>query len=126
MIDDCIRWDGPHRKHDGRPVLRREYVYRLRWEERYGPLDSTVVLHHLCHNVWCVNVEHLEPMPQGVHLQAHGLAGDWGQRLKPRCPQGHPYEGANLYVYARQDGTTERHCRECRRAARRRYRAKRL
>lgn len=39
---------------------------------------------------------------------------------KSHCPQGHPYEGQNLIVAKRGDGSTFRQCRTCLNAASRR------
>lgn len=119
MDTPCEAWDGRHRKSDGRPLVGKQYAYRVLWEERRGPLEEKV-LHHRCEQKWCVNLDHLEPITQGEHLREHGLPGDWGQADKTECPQGHPYAGENLYV----SPNGERHCRECRRAAKRRYRAR--
>jgi hypothetical protein len=116
----CKRWKGTHRKHDGRPVTGDgEYAYRLEWERCNGPLPPDRVLHHTCGNVWCVEPAHLEPMSQADHVRAHDLGGDKnvGQALKTHCPAGHPYDEANTYHYR-----GERHCRECRRAAKHRHR----
>lgn len=126
MDTSCERWNGTHRKEDGRPVLvisgRWRYVYRVRWEEIHGPLDSAVSLHHKCLNRWCINVEHLEPMLQSDHLREHGLQGDWGQAEKTHCPSGHEYSEENTYIYSRKNGTTERHCRKCRQVHKKAYR----
>lgn len=36
--------------------------------------------------------------------------------VKTHCPQDHLYAGDNLVIITRKDGTTQRECRECRRA----------
>lgn len=92
------------------------------WQEANGPLTPDIVLHHLCENEWCVNIEHLNPITQGQHLAEHGLTGDWGQSEKTHCPKNHPYDEDNTYTHHRKDGRIERHCRECVRDAKRRYR----
>lgn len=128
MQSECTRWPGYHRASDGRPVINPGtpvYVYRVLWEERHGPLDPGLILHHTCENAWCVNLDHLVPLTRAEHLKEHELHGDWGQAEKTHCPAGHPYDDENTYRYARSDGTTERHCRACRRETKRRYRARR-
>jgi len=42
-------------------------------------------------------------------------AGETGihNTLKTHCPQGHPYNRANTYVYHTQDGRALRQCRVC-------------
>lgn len=72
-----------------------------------------------------MNVAHLEPVPQRENmLRAGAKFGDWGQADKQECPEGHPYDEENTYTYETKDGSTERHCRKCRRAAKARYNAK--
>lgn len=102
-----------------------EYAYRLAWEEVNGPLEPGIILHHLCGNPWCINLDHLEPMTQGEHLRRHGNSGDNHQADKTHCPAGHPYDVANTYHHTRKDGARERHCRACRYAAKKRSRARR-
>lgn len=90
----------------------RQYAYR--------PDEGAegLICHHTCHNPSCTNPEHIEMMTQSEHMKRHGAGGDWGQADKTHCPQGHPYDEANTYHWR-----NERHCRECRKAAKRRYRA---
>jgi hypothetical protein len=86
---------------------------------------------HLCHNRdeschggmtcphrLCVNPAHLRPIIWFQHAQERGP----GRRNaeKTHCPQGHPYEGENLY-----HDSKGRRCRACQRAASQRYEAKR-
>lgn len=98
------RWTGLHRIvyeiANGRPAL--------------GSVD------HTCHNAdptcpggpcahrSCLNPAHLEDVPTGVNvLRGKGLAA--ANLAKTHCPSGHPYAGANLYVWP--DG--KRRCRRC-------------
>lgn len=104
----------------------RKYAYRTEYEKHVGPIPKNHCLHHLCENPWCVEVTHLEPMLQGHHLIEHGLPGDWGQADKTHCPANHEYNEENTYRYTRKDGREERHCKKCVRAAKIRYRAKKL
>jgi len=115
MNTPCINWPGICRP-DGRPMIGDKYVYRLVYEQCFGPLMAEQVLHHLCHNPSCINPAHLAAMYQGQHLKEHGLTGDWGQRFKTHCPSGHPYDETNTYSYR-----NERHCKTCKRAAKLRY-----
>ncbi len=121
MDTACMRWSGRHRKEDDRPMSGINYAYRVLWEEANGPIPPKMVLHHRCENSWCVNLSHLELLTQGDHLREHGIPGDWGQADKTHCPAGHPYDKDNTYTYVTKDGSTERHCRICRRAAKQRY-----
>lgn len=121
----CLRAgdDVRERKEDGRPVVAREYVYRTIWQNEHGPVGDRIV-HHLCEHPWCIEITHLEILTQGEHLIAHGLAGDWGQADKTHCPANHEYSKENTYTYVTKDGSTERHCRKCRAAAKARYLAR--
>jgi hypothetical protein len=115
-MSDCIIHGGELRGEDGRAKTDRRYAYRIAWEDERGPLGGGLVLHHLCGNPACVNVEHLEPMTQSAHAKVHGRGGDWGEAAKTHCPSGHPYDEENTYRWR-----NERHCRICRRAASARY-----
>lgn len=97
------------------------YVYRVLWEAYIGPLTPDVLLHHTCHDKSCINLDHLTPMSRADHIREHGFTGDWGQADKTHCANGHPYDETNTYTYITKDGSTERHCRTCRLAAKRRY-----
>lgn len=120
MDTPCMFWPGTHRASDGRPVIGDRYVYRIVYEQVKGPLLQEQVLHHLCHDVRCINPEHLVPLLQGEHMREHGLTGgDWGQAAKTHCPVGHAYTDENTYRWR-----NERQCKTCRRAAKLRYLAK--
>lgn len=119
MDTPCRRWDGYHRKYDGRPMSGRRYAYRVVYEREVGPLPSGMIAHHVCENSWCVEPAHLEFITQGEHLHKHGLPGDWGQALKTHCPRGHEYSEENTYTWR-----GERHCKECRRSQKQAYRAR--
>lgn len=121
----CVTWTGNHRKSDGRPMIGNKYAYRVLWERAKGPLPPGAILHHVCGNRWCVNLDHLKPMTQGDHLREHRLPGDWGQANKTHCPQGHEYNAENTYIYHRKNGKVERHCKPCVSMAKKRYRARR-
>lgn len=101
-----------------------KYAYRMLWEKEHGPLNGSI-LHHRCEKKWCINLEHMEAITQAAHIKEHGLPGDWGQANKQQCPAGHDYDENNTYTYETKEGYTERHCRKCRLAAKRRYNSKR-
>lgn len=101
----------------------KQYAYRTNYAREIGPLPPGVG-HHLCEHVWCAEPRHLDFITQGQHLAEHGLSGDWGQADKTQCPAGHQYNEQNTYHYTRKDGRRERHCKQCVRDAKRRYRQK--
>lgn len=117
----CVRWEGKHRPSDDRPCNEHgEYVYRVMWEEEFGNLPP--VLHHMCKNGWCINLDHLKPFKSNAeHMREHGLTGgDWGQAEKTHCPNGHEYSDENTYNPPATPN--ERLCRVCRLAAKKRFR----
>jgi len=91
-------------------------AHRLAYQWLIGAVPEGLYLDHLCHNRACVNVAHLEPVTprenslRGATLGAINLA-------KTHCPQGHPYDEINTYVFR-----NERRCRACRSVARKQYR----
>ena len=124
-LEGCWLWPAPSRRPDLRPIVSRRYVYRMVYEAATGELlDRHTVLHHLCGNAWCVNPLHVEALSQSQHVKTHGYGGDWGQAKKTHCKNGHPYDEDNTYVYIRKNGSVERHCQTCVRAAKKKYRAK--
>jgi hypothetical protein len=85
-------------------------AHRVVYEMLVGSIPTGLDLHHLCRNTWCVNPEHLEPL---VYFEHHR------NLFKTHCPRGHPYDDENTYWH---EGN--RDCKECRREAVRRWRAK--
>ena len=89
-----------------------QYVYRDLWEKANGPLPQGVLLHHKCENVWCINLEHLEPLTRAEHAAIH-LADRNRKRERTHCPSGHPYDEENTrWVNSSRDGLY-RVCRAC-------------
>jgi hypothetical protein len=109
---DCWIWIGEIRKHDGRPILLKEYAYRAVYEAVIGEIPEGEVLHHrTCGIKACVNPHHTVPLTQGDHMREHGFGGDKnvGQALKTHCPHGHAYDEENTIITRE----SERLCREC-------------
>jgi hypothetical protein len=92
--------------------------HRWAYEHLRGRIPDGLVLDHLCRNPSCVNPDHLEIVTQAENTR-RGNAGI-NMASKTHCPQGHAYEGENLYV----SPSGRRHCRTCGRDAMKRYRAK--
>lgn len=68
---NCIVWIG------GRHPLGYGYfgaqgiryrAHRWAWEEAKGPIPDGAVIHHMCSNKPCVNVEHLECTSQAANV----------------------------------------------------------
>lgn len=111
-------WDGTRR------VPAHRYAYRL----EHGDLPDSRDLDHTCHNFdiacnrgrdcphrRCVNPAHLEPVTTQVNIQRGRLG--YLNLGKSHCPQGHPYDAQNTYVYK-----GSRYCRACRAEGQRNYR----
>lgn len=103
----CWLWIGAPRTGrygqihwDGKPRL----AHRLVWMERNGDIPDGHEIHHTCYVTKCVNPDHLELVTPKQNM------ADARWALTEVCPQGHRYEGTNLYL--RPDGG--RGCRRCR------------
>ena len=86
-------------------LLGRRVVFvrgRLDDELANGVLPATMQLDHLCRERACCNPAHLEPVTQAENIRR-------GEAVKTHCPQGHPYEGDNLYI----DSRGKRRCKTC-------------
>ncbi len=85
-------------------------AHRWLYERINGPLPEGMELDHLCRTTACVNPAHMEPVTHRENMRR----GTWATRA--HCPQGHPYDEANTYVYP----NGWRKCRTCKRARDRR------
>lgn len=104
-------------------------AHRAIYELTVGPIPDGMVIDHTCHNRdpecmggdtclhrRCINVEHLEPVT-GAENTRRGKS--WiTNGTKTHCPQDHPYDADNTYLY---DG--RRYCRACNNALKARKRA---
>jgi hypothetical protein len=104
----------------GNGAKRSRRAYVAAWEGVHGPVPDGMVIHHLCGNAYCVNVEHLHAMTRSDHIREHGLPGDNHQAKKTQCRNGHEFTHENTYV----DPEGHRTCRICHRSAVNRHAAK--
>jgi hypothetical protein len=116
----CIEWTGAFQQNGygtltlGPGDSRR--AHRLVWELFHGPIAAGMTVDHLCRNVRCVNIAHLDVCT----LQTNNAR----RPVKTHCPHGHAFTVENTLVYTRADGHREhRLCRTC--VAQRNERAKR-
>lgn len=116
----CIEWIGGlngvgygqfYVGRDSYDQTGKGYAHRWSYEHHVGPIPPGMHLDHLCRNRSCVNPEHLEPVTIRENL-LRGETSTAAHAAKTHCPQGHPYEGPNLYV----SPSGSRVCRECNRS----------
>ena len=46
-------------------------AHRWAWEHEHGRIPEGLVIHHVCENKWCVNVDHLQLMSSNTHMRYH-------------------------------------------------------
>lgn len=123
--ETCWEWSGQRTAQGyGRIKIGLQPVvaHRWMWEQEYGPIpDGTLVCHH-CDNPPCVRPEHLFLGTHADNAHDRNYKGrDWQSRIT-HCPQGHPYDESNTYLYP----LGNRGCVECNRVkCLRRYYARR-
>lgn len=70
LPNGCWRWVGAMREN-GYGALgfngRVRQAHRIYYERARGPVPASLDLDHLCRNRWCVNPDHLEPVPRHVN-----------------------------------------------------------
>lgn len=118
---------------------RSALAHIVTWEAANGPVPAGQILDHICCDpAWCpggacrhrsCNDEtHLMLSTVGANvLRGSGLSARAARAT--HCPQGHPYEGPNLYLRRRPNGHKQRECRACiyqRDVARGRFKARQL
>src|ERR1019366_5456905 len=113
----CWTWTGSLDK-DGYGKSWQEggsyRAHRASYEFFVGPIPAGLTIDHLCRNRACVRPDHLEPVTNGVNIM-RGIGVAPVNVRKTECPSGHAYSGANLRIEG-----TERLCRTCQNARRRR------
>jgi hypothetical protein len=46
-------------------------AHRYAWEYEHGRIPEGMVIHHVCENKWCVNVDHLQLISPSRHMALH-------------------------------------------------------
>ena len=97
---------------------RMGWAHRAAYELHVGPIPKGAELDHKCRVHECVNPRHLEPVTHAENMRRSHP----NNSAKTHCAHGHLFDENNTYVIERTRGgrtSTERHCRECHRASRR-------
>jgi hypothetical protein len=84
-----------------RDGAKNKLAHRIAYELHRGhSVPEGLQLDHLCRKRNCINPYHLEAVTQSVNLLRSPELGKGtnGNEKKTHCPQGHPYDGDNLYV----------------------------
>ncbi len=111
----CWLWEGTiNNKGYGSFHVSKERhsakAHRFSFETFIGPIPDDFVIDHKCRTRCCVNPDHLEPVTNDENMRRGHHA------TKAHCKQGHELQLVPGYA--------QRICRTCRRAANRRYFAK--
>lgn len=94
-------------------TLRIQKAHRWAYLKFRGPIPEGFHVHHRCCNPSCVNPFHLQAVSptENAYLSQVWMNGFRHQKAKTHCPQGHPYDEANTYIW----GNNYRQCRTCHR-----------
>lgn len=94
------------KKEDG---YKCRLAHRWSYENFVGKIEPGLELDHICKNKACVNPEHLRQVTHARNMEFNsGLNKD-----VTCCPEGHSYDGDNLYIRTRKDGRVYKICRTC-------------
>lgn len=114
----CWEWQGyltrgyGYLKDGKKLVAAHRFAFRL----LKGGIPEGMTLDHLCRNRCCVNPDHLEIVTMRTNtLRGNGISAKCARAT--HCPQGHPYDLFNTYLYPNGN----RRCRICRREQMRQY-----
>lgn len=98
---------------------RAVMAHRFSYEFHVAPIPEGLHIDHLCRNRACVNPWHLEPVTPAENVR-RGTAAEAARARGDRvieCPQGHPYDEVNTYVFP----NGSRACWTCKRQTARNY-----
>lgn len=107
----CWIWTGKTSR-EGYGVIsinnKRRRAHRYAWEYFNGVLKKELVIDHLCKNRNCVNILHLEPVPNTENV-LRGNSPPAQNLRKTHCNNGHIFDEKNTWL----DKHGYRHCRRC-------------
>jgi hypothetical protein len=93
-------------------------AHRWAYEHSVGPIPEGLELDHLCRTPACVRPDHLEPVSHSENVR-RSTSPMAAEAQRTHCPQGHPYDTANTYVFRGM-----RYCKVCRKTHAQKWRAK--
>lgn len=113
-MSDCILWQGGRSHGYGVRHYKgeTEKVHRIAWLEAGRGIPDGHVIHHVCENKLCFNLEHLECMSRRDHSSLHN-----DRRGITHCSSGHEYTPENTRI----KGGRYRSCRTCERRRQKHY-----
>lgn len=100
-------------------------AHRLAFEDRFGPVEPSLDIDHLCRVHACCNPDHHEPVTRRENL-LRGRGPSAKHAAMIRCVRGHPFDAENTKVMKDKHGYEHRRCRECLRLRKREAYAKRV
>jgi len=116
----CLEWTGARQSagygHLGITTpsgVRWFLVHRVIYEAQSGPIPEGMTLDHLCLNIICANVAHLEVVTASENLRRAAA-----HRRPDACPRGHAYDETTVNAKGALS------CPICARASRAAYRAR--
>lgn len=112
---ECWRWTGFINKDGyGQITIDKETykAHRVSYTWMKGTIPETLTLDHVCHNRWCVNPQHLDPVLASVNVSRQRF-------FKTGCRNGHAYTEENTYYYS--GANRFRMCRICMAANQKRF-----
>jgi hypothetical protein len=111
---ECLNWTGSTDDNGYGKFyvsgVRTRKAHRFAWFIEHGEFPEHTT-EHTCKNRRCVNVAHLDDIPQAQQADS---AERWQQR-KTHCPKDHEYTEQNTRWSNRKNGSRFRVCRECER-----------
>lgn len=76
----CLIWHGPMTKGYGWEYTMRMNAHKAAWTREHGDIPDGFVLHHLCRQLLCVRVDHLQLLTPTEHRKIH--QGESGRKNK--------------------------------------------
>lgn len=116
----CLEFGGPIVNGYGYSYVDGHLyrAHRRAWEETNGPIVDDLTVDHVCRNTRCIEPTHLRLLTRADNTSCSMRAEE--QKAKTHCPQGHAYEGSNVYI----DKRGARHCMTCTRERTKAWQAK--